>query len=149
MLPEPCDPILDIADQLQHVARRLFLRAFHDVRASINLEQLAEAIRVGDFSRTMQILKLDPAADVFQEVRQLFTSAFSQAGITATQSPPGGFLLRFDMHNPYVAHAIDFHIGRQIVLIDNQTRRAVQDILQRAFREGLAPYEQALSLIHI
>jgi hypothetical protein len=142
-MPEPWQPILDIADKLQPEARRLFLKAFNDVRASINIEQLAEAIRVGDFSRTMRLLNLDPAAGSFQEVRNLFAKAFQQAGVAATQSPPGGFLLRFDMRNPFIPRIIDQHIGMMIVEIDANTRGAVQAIIQTAFREGGHPYQTA------
>jgi hypothetical protein len=91
----------------------------------------------------LRLLNINPQSQSFQAVRAVFERAFQQAGAAAVASPLGGLVLQFDMKNLLIPPLIDQFIGRQIVEINDETRQAVKLVIQRAFRDGLHPYESA------
>ena len=116
-MPEPWEEILRIADRFEPAMRREFLRAFNTVRATVDINLLADAVRLGDVARIMELLELDPASQSFSVIRRLFADAFERAGLAAIRRPPGGLVLTFDMQNPLIPNIINRHIGARIVEI--------------------------------
>jgi hypothetical protein len=134
-----------IADKLTPSLRRRFLEAVARLQGRISLAEIERALRAGGIT-----IELSQALQSFpRELRpalRVMNDAFAQAAkVTITR---GDLHLRgaLTLTNPLAVDAIDANSLRTIRDISTESRRAIQQILQRSFVEGVPLRDSARAI---
>lgn len=138
----------DIADAQVETVRKAFLEALRKIRGSTDEAKLEAAIKTGSVDQVIAALDLDQqiAAAMRTDVVPPLEDAMIESGRQApvASMPKGGELqMRFDLAAPNTVQYIrgyDFGLIKQVT---DDTRQAIQGVVQNAFQNGGHPYEQA------
>ncbi len=140
------DPILAIADKLNARMRREFLAAVEKLRTQLDLDQIVSDVLAGRASTAA--LAFDQLDDDLRDAATVVVDAFQKAGQSAALSMSGRLRtsMAFDITNPYAVEAARALAARLVTNISNETRLAIQNIITRAFEEGLTRRDTSLLL---
>lgn len=138
----------DIADAAADDVRAAFLRAIREIRGTIKEAELREALETRNVESVIRALDLDrEIADRLRtDMVPKLEDAMIEAGRTApTASMPKGaeLRMRFDLANPHTTRFLQSYDMQLIRQISDDTRAAVRNVVQQAFRFGGHPSEQA------
>jgi hypothetical protein len=134
-----------IADQLEPSLRRKFLAAVQQLQGRVSLAAIERALRAGGIT-----IELTEALNALpRELRpavRILNDAFAQAAKVTLGR--GDFKLQssFALTNPLAVEAADTRSARLVREITTETRRSLQQIIQRSIIEGIPP-KQAARLI--
>jgi SPP1 gp7 family putative phage head morphogenesis protein len=129
-----------LADGLEPRLRRQFLAAVAKLQGRISLAALARAVELGGLTIALsQALNAWPR-DLQPAVRTL-NDAFAEAAKRTAKTLPAPLRLRtsFTLTNPFAVQAADTGTARMVREVTQKTRRAIQETIARAIREGIPP----------
>lgn len=132
--------ILRIADSLQPEIRRTFLNAIAELKRSVPIGQITNLLEEGKLTGVLEAL-----SDIRLTPQQLapINDAILQTVTLSAKLTVAEFGLDFSLVNERAVRYARETAGRLIVGIDSTTTEAIQDIVSRGLREGVAPRSQA------
>ena len=152
------DPILAAAQRMEAGLRAAFLDAVDQIKGTISLDKLAEAVRAGDENGALAVLALDKGfADAlrgvgleagvrsFRDAVQATYAAGAKAAIAALPSKVSTEL-SFNMMSKEAQAFLETYDFALIQQITDSSREAIRQTILRAFKEGGNPIEQARSI---
>lgn len=131
-----------IADRMEPRLRRAFLRAVREVRTTVNLAALEDALRAADISRILDVLPLDDLKAVLgnaEALPKLLRQTVAAAGEAAAREVGDlvGVALRFDLTNSAATIWAREHAATLVRQIDQETRQAIRDLVAQAFEQQI------------
>jgi hypothetical protein len=134
-----------IADRARPEMIEAFLKAVARTQGAIVLKDVEQAMAMGELNAAVNAI---PWATFVLELGQLgliFQDVYQKAGEKSISYLPKTLQTKvnFTMLNPKSLEFIKEHTGKLIVEITEETRQAVKEIINRAFIEGMHPYESA------
>ena len=126
-----------IADQLEPAARRAFLAAMRDVQASVDLDAIAEALRVNNVAEIGRLI--DSMGETLQPLARILAQGFRVTGETtgAEVAQQTGQSFAFDAVNPRSVNWARQNSARLVLDVTNEGREAIRRVLGEAFSEGI------------
>lgn len=144
--------IEDLADMLSPDVRRAFLAAIDDIRNTVILQDLIDAIDKGDFDRAFRVLGISNAS--LSPVVGSLETAFGAGGDLVGASFPtrlrtdyGRAVFRFDMRNPSAEKFLKEQSGSLITRIQEDTRVNVRNVMTVGLENGTNPRQTALDIV--
>jgi hypothetical protein len=134
-----------IADQAKHEMVDAFLKAVARTQGAIVLKNVEQAITMGDINGAVELIPWDNFSIELGQLAVVFKQIFDRAGKKSITFLPKKIELQasFNTLNPKSLDYIKDHTGKLIVEITEESRKAVRAIINRAFVEGMHPYESA------
>jgi len=131
--------------------RKLVRAAAHAARDETSLVALVEAIESRDVARVMAAVRLDDFAEVLagvgggDSVARITRGAMeAAAGVAIVQLPRSASIaMKFDILNPRAVNFVKTYEMKLIREVTDESRKAVQETVIRAFETGLHPRQQA------
>ena len=147
--PEAYKRIHAVADAYLRAFEEAFLLATDDLLEAFREDEIARLIADG---RPLLIVESIDWAAAYEEPllanwQPLLEAIVRQAGVEAVQAFE--FQYRFDLDNPYSQQWIREHGATLVREITDETREAVRNIVEEAWRYGGHPYEQARRIRNI
>lgn len=136
-----------IADRLAPKWRKAFLDAMATARGHVNLAELEHALRSGNLEAVRQLLRPEVVRGAISEgqlpglLRATVVAAGQAAAAELAQAL--GVSIGFGELNPHSVAYIRELTGRLITEVSDETVQAVRDIIERSFREAIAPRDAA------
>lgn len=130
---------------------KAFADAIADIRSSVVLRRVVEALERGDVQRALEALNIDEAA--FSTLRQQLAAAFAESATAVTAltrlDPPGQTraVLRWNVGNPEAVRALNEWLGTKITQITEDTREAARTALSEGYARGQGPRQIALDVV--
>lgn len=150
------DPIIQVAERMEGKIRVAFLRAVAQLRDSIGMDDLIQAINTGDVNAAMAILGLDkrfvkilngPSGDTgINSFRRALSDTFVAGATAAMGGLPSVVVnttMMFNVSNPETVAFLDNYTFPLIQQISSNTADAIRDVISNAFGEGGHPFVQA------
>jgi len=143
--PASAAAITRVAAKLEPAVRRRFLSAVASLKGRVDLNMLAEALRVRDAVEAMAALHPEQWPAQLQSTAALLPKAFTQAGTVAASilSRQIGTEISFDLTNPRAVMWARRASGRLIAEVDESFRVTVRGIIGQSFEQGIPPREAA------
>jgi hypothetical protein len=134
-----------IADKLEPPLRRRFLDAVRQLQGRVSFADIERALRAGGLTIELSQLLNSLPRELRPAVR-VMNDAFAQAAQVTLRR--GNLQIRgaFNLTNPLAVNAADTGSARLVREITTETRRSLQQIIQRSIIEGIPP-KQAARLI--
>ncbi|MCP3657205.1 MAG: hypothetical protein GY766_20320 [Herbaspirillum sp.] len=130
---------------------RAFADAVADLRDSVTLRRVVDALDAGDVQSALDMLNIDEAA--FSGLRQQLAAAFAESGGAVIAGvrfdPPGETrgVLRWNVGNPEAVRALNEWLGTKITQITEDTRNAARTALSEGYARGQGPRQIALDVV--
>lgn len=130
---------------------RAFSDAVRDLRDSVTLKRVIEALDAGDAQRALDMLNIDEAA--FSGLRQQLAAVFAEIGGVVVAGvrfdPPGETrgVIRWNVGNPEAVRALNEWLGTKITQITEDTRNAARVALSEGYAKGHGPRQIALDVV--
>jgi hypothetical protein len=130
---------------------RAFSDAVRDLRDSVTLRRVTDALDAGDIARALDALNIDEAA--FSGLRQSLMAAFAETGTALVAAvkfdPPGETraVVRWNVGDPEAVRALNEWLGTKITQITEDTRQAARTALSEGFAKGQGPRQIALDVV--
>lgn len=130
---------------------RAFSDAVADMRDSVTLRRVVDALQRGNIEAALDALNIDDAA--FSSLRQQLAAAFAESGSAvaagARFDPPGETrgVFRWNVGNPEAVRALNEWLGTKITQITEDTRNAARTALSEGFARGQGPRQIALDVV--
>lgn len=130
---------------------RAFADAIADMRDSVTLRRVIDALERGDIDAALEALNIDDAA--FSTLRLQLAAAFAETGATVAAGvrfdPPGETrgVFRWNVGNPEAVRALNEWLGTEITNITEETRKAARTALSEGFAGGQGPRQIALDVV--
>ena len=142
--PRGYEAIQAIADRLAPKVRREFLAAVKALQGRISVGELARAAERGRL--TVQITQaIDRWPAELRNAVAVVNDVFAKSGAAAAAQLSGGLRIStsFDLTNPFALEAARNRTAFLVREITRSTREALQGVIHRAIRDGIAPREAA------
>jgi hypothetical protein len=145
----------EVADKAAPGVRQAFLDAIEKIKGSIKEKELTEALKSGNIREVLRVLNLDPAVNdtLAAALGPMIEDTFIEAGresvpntivpVAGAGGAVGSAVMRFDVSNPHTADVLRQYNFGLIRQISDDTRAAIQRVVEDAFAYGGHPYEQA------
>lgn len=143
--------IAEIEKKYGRSVARAFADAVRDLRDSVVLRRLTDALNQGNIEAALDALNIDEA--VFSGLRQQLAVAFAESGTAVLAAvrldPPGETrsVLRWNVGNPEAVRALNEWLGTKITQITEDTRQAARTALSEGFSQGQGPRQIALDVV--
>jgi hypothetical protein len=143
MAADSWQQLLAVADRLEPEARQRFLAAVAQLRDTLDVDAIAQAVAAGD-PLTAQMFGADHEfATDLEPLLDTMQRAFIEAGrLTATQlAAELGTALRFDVVDPQAAAFATQQVALLVTNVTQETQAAIRTVIGRAFTDGLTRRE--------
>ncbi|MCP4493799.1 MAG: hypothetical protein GY820_41835 [Gammaproteobacteria bacterium] len=143
--------LADIEKKYGSRVARAFADAIRDLRDSVTLRRVIDALDAGDIQRALDAMNIESA--VFANVRAELAAAYAQSGVALVSSvrfsPPTQTraVVRFDVTNPVAERALREWLGQSITDITEATREAARTALSEGYAKGQGPRQIALDVV--
>jgi hypothetical protein len=130
---------------------RAFADAVRDLRDSVVLRRVTDALEQGNIEAALDALNIDEA--VFSSLRQQLAAAFAETGTALVAAvkfdPPGETraVVRWNVGDPEAVRALNEWLGTKITQITEDTRQAARTALSEGFARGQGPRQIALDVV--
>lgn len=130
---------------------RAFADAIADLRNSVVLRRVTDALDAGDIQRALDALNIDDA--VFSGLRQQLAAAFTESGAALVAgvrfNPPTEtrVVVRWNVGDPVAVRALNEWLGTKITQITEDTIDAARTALSEGFARGQGPRQIALDVV--
>jgi hypothetical protein len=134
-----------IADQAKPEMVDAFLKAVARTQGEIVLRNVEKAIAMGNINAAVELIPWDNFSVELNQLAVVFKQIFDRAGKKSIEFLPKKIehQASFNTLNPKSLDYIKDHTGKLIVEITEESRKAVRAVINRAFVEGMHPYESA------
>lgn len=134
-----------VARKLEPVLARRFRQAVAQMRGSVDLEALAQAMQIQSAVDAIRSLNPETWSTSLNPAARILPTAFQQAGQVEADLLASrlGITTSFNLTNPRAVEWARVNSARLITDISESVREAVRQIITRAFTEGIAPREAA------
>ena len=134
--------LLRLADQATPRTRQQIERALNELRLSVPLDHLERVIQSGDYFSMTTLLSQMPKrmAAVVKTLRGLFLKAAAEETLKLRAYGVG---LQFNVFDPFMIESARLESARMVRSITDESRRAIQHVMARSFREGIRPRNAA------
>ena len=154
---EPARAVLAVADRAMPALRNKINGLFKTMSDGVDEQALLHALEHHNLDAAVSAVPWEMMKALETAVTDTITDVMAKSGraagraleITLEKREAHQVVPSFDLDNPRVKAWIAANTGKRIVEIDEATRRAVRDIIQRAFDEGLHPYDSAKQIKQI
>lgn len=134
-----------VARKLEPKLKRRFLAAVATMKGHVDLEALAESLRLQSAVEAMTALYPETWGTTLTPAAQLIPQAFRQAGQVAASllTSQMGIDISFNLTNPRAVQWARTNSSRLITEVGESVKEAVRGVIGRGFTEGIPPRESA------
>lgn len=134
-----------IADEYRGDMVDYFLRAVARTQGKIVLRDVENAMSAGEFNVAVNAIPWDTFEREMGKTGLVYRDIFQKAGQKSISFFPKDIQtsVSFDTLNPKSIEFIKAHTAKLVVEVTDQTKLAVREIMNRAFVDGIHPYESA------
>lgn len=134
-----------VARKLEPKLKRRFLAAVAELRGNVDLEAVAEALRIQSAAEAITALHPETWAETLAPAAQILPTAFQQAGQVAAQllTRQLGVAVSFTLTNPRAVQWARTESSRLITDVTESFKESVRQIITRGFTDGIPPRESA------
>jgi len=136
---------------MEPAARRAFLAAVRGAVGIVDINELVEAIGSGQMSQVEAAAKLDTLSNdlrarLLPVIGQTFALGLAAGAELANLEP--AITYGFDLVNPESIAWVRGHVGDKIADIDLSAKQSLQNLVENATRNGVAPDRLARQIIN-
>ncbi len=134
-----------VARKLEPKLKRRFLAAVATMKGNVDLEALAESLRLQSAVEAMTALHPETWGTTLAPAAQLLPQTFRQAGQVAASllTSQMGIDISFNLTNPRAVQWARTHSARLITEVSESVRESVRAVIADGFTSGIAPRESA------
>jgi len=146
--PISADAVTRVAARLEPTLRRRFLKAVKGLKGLVDLEALADALRVQSTAEALWATHPEKWSSHLESAAAILPRAFAQGGqvsasILADQLGLKPDMMRFDLTNPRAVQWARKESSRLIVEVSESVRESVRRVIAAGFGEGIPPADSA------
>lgn len=140
-------------DRFTTKIRDAFRTAIEDITDRAILKDIVSAVEVGDINRAFQATGLSQAA--LRPITAMLEQAFEQGGVTTVETFPrvlngtdgNRAVFRFDVRDSRAEAWLRENSSTLVTTIQEDTRTAIRNIIERNMKEGNNPRTTALDIV--